>query len=830
MGGSVGISGEFQPAAAGDRRWFLGGVLLTCMCGLMLQIMETRIFSVIAYYHLAFLAIGIAMLGMTAGAIAVFYRARAAYQPAELLDLLAKIMAAFAWTLLASLVTLLSLAIGAAAAGTLSLAAGWLLAFAVLLPPYVLLGAAVSLALTRSAQPISLVYGFDLIGASVGCLVTLAILTVTDSYTAVLLVGAIGAAAGLAFRRAMPKVARKHVANPLLNPGITLAVLLAIAGINGLLGPRGLRPVVVKGVLEQASQLTEERWNAFSRISLTMRPPSEDFMWSPSAIAPHATLDQGWLNIDGFAGSPIYHFNGDFRTIDFLKYDATSFAYYIRHSGRSAVIGIGGGRDLLTASLFGFKDITAVEYNPILVALFSRDYRNFSGVGSLPGLRFFVDDARSWFARSHQQFDLIQMSQVDTFAATGAGAFTLSENGLYTVEGWKRFMARLTPTGVFTVSRWYSPDQEVQTGRLVSMAMATLIEQGAAHPRDHIYLIGNGALSTLILGRSALTASDISTLNQTADRLKYRVIAEPGRPAADPTLERMLAAKSTQELENIGAGAALILTPPRDDSPFFFNQLKIWDPSSLARAFRSHAAILDGNLAATLTLFDLVVVSLLALWAVVIYPTRDVLRVADRKALVWCSAWFLAIGLGFMFVEMSLIQRMSLFLGHPTYGLAIVLFSIILATGVGSLVSERAMPLTARSVVGWPLLLAAYVATLPFWLGSVISLAEPGNLLVRASVCLGVVVPCGVLMGFMFPTGLRLCGRVDPRLAPWLWAVNGAAGVLASSAAVLVSIQTSLSVSLWVGAAAYAALSVVALQVLGLHRDHVHAESAAAPA
>ena len=466
-----------------------------------------------------------------------------------------------------------------------------------------------------------------------------------------------------------------------------------------------------------------------------------------------------------------------------------------------------------------------MEYNPIFVRLFLRDYSNFSGASHIRGLRLVTDDARSWFSRSHEHFDVIQMSLIDTWAATGAGAFTLSENGLYTVEGWKRFMARLTPTGVFTVSRWFSPDHGDETARLVSLSMATLIEQGQPRPRDHIYLISNGPLSTIIVGRSSLTQGDVSLLDQNVIRLKYRILAEPGHSSTEPTLERILSAKSTKALVDIGNHTPLNLTPTRDDNPFFFNQLRIWDPSSLARAGQASSGVIFGNLGATVTLVDLIAVSLLALWAVVIYPTRDVIKLANREALVWCGAYFLAIGIGFMFVEMSLIQRMSLFLGHPTYGLAIVLFSIILATGVGSLVSERAMPLTPTAVFGWPLLLAGYVATLPLWVGTVLSMAEPGNLLVRASVCLGIVVPCGVLMGFMFPTGLRLCSRVDGRLAPWLWAGNGAAGVLASSAAVLVSIQTSLSISLWVGAAAYALLAGVAFQVLRLGRLGDLAES-----
>jgi len=811
---------------ASDSRhpWFLAGVLLCCMCGLMLQIMETRILSVIGYYHLAFFAIGVAMLGMTGGALVVFYRCESAYAPGPLFALLARVMSAFAWSVLASLVTLLTLALGAPTEPTLIFVATWTVALLVLLPPYVLLGVAVSLALTRSSQPIGLVYGVDLIGAAAGCLVALALLTITDTYTAVLLVGAIGALAGAAFDAARRKAGddRHATRSPASSlhaaprPVIACVALVIVAGINALLGTDGLRPRVVKGALESGYRVTAERWNSFSRIALTMRPHGAAYLWSPSIVAPDVELDQGWLNIDGSAGSPIYRFAGDPATLDFLRYDATALAYYIRHAGRAAVIGIGGGRDLLTASVFGFRDITGVEYNPIFVSLFAHDYRAFSGADRIPGLSLFVDDARSWFARSTEHFDLIQMSLIDTWAATGAGAYSLSENGLYTVNGWKRFLARLTATGVFTVSRWYAPQQPDETARIVSLAMAALIEMGERHPSQHIYLAANGNLSTLIVGRNPLSARDVEVLEQQVARLRYHTIVAPGHEPADRNLARILAAQTTGELVRIGATSLLNLAPAWDSNPFFFNQLRLSSPAAMLRALSASEGVMHGNLSASLTLLTLVMISMLVAAAAVLAPARSSVRHASTRTLLFSSAYFLTIGIAFMFVEMSLIQRMSLFLGHPIYGLAIVLFSLILATGLGSLVSDRLMRLSVAALAGWPVALAAYLATMPAWLGSLLDATETGPLIERAAVCLITIVPAGVLMGLMFPTGMRLCGRIDQRMTPWLWAVNGAAGVLGSGCAVLVSIETSLNHALWVGATAYALLGCIAPVLLGL--------------
>lgn len=801
------------------RAWFLLGVFLSCMCGLMLQIMETRLLSVQVYYHLAFFAIGVAMLGMTAGALWVFYRTDRELRPAELHGLMSAVMALFGWSVLGSLLLLVNLALSALFEPTLSFVLTWGLAILVLLPPYMLLGITICLALTRSREKVGLVYSVDLFGAAAGCLVTLGLLSLIDTYSAVLLVGAIGGLGALCFARAgaAPPTLTPNLLPPwALSPAPAILILLAAALANLALGTHGLRPLVVKNTVESASTLTAERWNSFSRIAFEMRPQTKAFLWSASPHAPDVTLDQGYLVIDGAAGTPMYRFDGDWHAIDFLRYDLTALAYFIRHNGRAAVIGIGGGRDLLTASLFGFRDVTGVEYNPIFVRLFARDYRDFSGADRIPGLRLRTDDARSWFARSTEQFDLLQMSLIDTWAATGAGAFTLSENGLYTVDGWKRFLARLTPNGIFTVSRWYAADHLDETARILSLAMATLIETGASDPAAHLYLASNRRLATLIVGHAPLSTADVATLDDTVAALGYRTLVAPHRPAADPTFQRILRVHRTRELIELGRSTPLNLAPTWDTNPFFFNQLRLTEPMSMMRAIGSSPGVVRGNLTASLTLLTLILLSLIVVVVVVVLPARAAVREVDMRLRFWSSAYFLLIGIAFMFVEISLIQRMSLFLGHPVYGLAIVLFSLVFATGLGSALSGRLFPLHPAAAVIWPVVLAGYLALLPSWMGPLLASAETGSLPERAAVCVGTMLPCGILMGLMFPTGMRLATRVAPAVTPWLWAINGAAGVLASGSAVLLTIETSLNHALWVAAAGYLLLAVAALQLLRL--------------
>jgi hypothetical protein len=389
---------------------FLIGVFLMCMCGLMLQIMETRILSIITYYHMAFFAIGLAMLGMTAGALLVYYEKLPVI--VALSTIITWVMTCFAWATLLSLVSLLSIAITPHFEPTLRFLSLWAITIVVLLPPYILLGIGVSLALTRSPYPVARVYGVDLVGAASGCLVTLGLLSYIDTYSAVIVVAGLGAASAWFFEQAaQPAVATEtRVSAWFAKPTVALTIIAAVALTNIWADKSGLRPLLLKGFIEPTWALTEERWNSFSRITLELRPKSPALLWSPSVIAPAAQIEQGWLKIDGEAGTPIYRFDGDWEKMEFLRYDATALAYKTRNQGRAAVIGVGGGRDVLTASLSGFRDVTGVEYNPIFINLFRDKYSRYSGADRIPGLKLVVDDARSWFARSQEKFDLVQMA------------------------------------------------------------------------------------------------------------------------------------------------------------------------------------------------------------------------------------------------------------------------------------------------------------------------------------------------------------------------------------------------------------------------------------
>jgi hypothetical protein len=257
-------------------------------------------------------------------------------------------------------------------------------------------------------------------------------------------------------------------------------------------------------------------------------------------------------------------------------------------------------------------------------------------------------------------------------------------------------------------------------------------------------------------------------------------------------------------LDRATTGFYLDLTPPTDARPFFFNQLRfatLFDPNVFSHF--THSGVFTGNLVATLTLAMLVLVSIALVGATIIVPLRPTVREAGWQLAVGGTVYFALIGMGFMMVEIALLQRMSIFLGHPTYALSVVLFSLILWTGFGSMASER-MPLAgAGGLIAWSVASAGYLFILPFWLPAVLLGLDRADLLVRAGVCVLVLAPAGFLMGFGFPTGMRLVSAISTGPTPWFWGINGAAGVLAASLAVITSIALSIDTTLRVGAVSY---------------------------
>ena len=807
-----------------SERKFYAGLFLITACTLMLQVLQTRILSVVSWYHLAFFAISVAMFGITAGAVYVYLR-RERFTQLTLSYDLAYFSAAFAIATFIGLGAQMTLAPVIVWSAT----AVWTWAqLAICMSiPFFFSGVVVSLALTRSPFPIGRVYGVDLLGAASGCLGVLLLLNATDGPSGVIWVGAIAAAAAMLFAGsgigAEPQ--KKPRLHGLLSRRTTILGLLVLAAFFNGLTSYGLQPLVSKGRFEGGSSYIFREWNTFSRVVVTPTYLSWPEMWGPSPrVAEVAVpIEQRGMNMDGEAGTTAFRFNGSLDELEFLKYDVTNLAYYLPDRKRAAIIGIGGGRDILSAAAFGYRDITGVELNPVFTRLLKSEpgFAEFTNLQKLEGVKLFVDDGRSWFARSREQFDVLQMSLIDTWAATGAGAFSLSENGLYTVQAWRTFQDRLSERGVYTVSRWYDPNDPNETARMLSLAVAALLERGVAEPRGHIVLAAQGRIATLLLAREPFSASDLSVLESAAERLGHRLLIKPNARSEFPILEQIASARDRRWLDAFTSSFPFDLTPPTDDRPFFFNQVPLKNPLQALEIARrlvandaSSGGVRHGNFTATGTLVILFLVSLALVIATIIVPLRPAVRDVGRKLSLGGSLYFFLIGFGFMLVEIALLQRTSVFLGHPVYSLSVLLLTLILSTGVGSFLSDK-LPLDRSDrFVLWSLLTVGSILALPLWFAHLFPRFDAAALPVKILLCIAVIAPTGMLMGFAFPNGMRLITQVDARPAPWFWGVNGAAGVLASIFAVCCNIAFGISATLRAGAFLYLLLIPTTLYLL----------------
>lgn len=800
------------PGSPSSRRLLYAGVAGTAAATLMLEILLTRITSVVGWYHLAFFVLSLAMLGLTAGAIAVFL-APAWFSVEAVPRRLGQLSLAFALAIPVSLAA--AMAVPLMPIVQVMDFVGLLVYGAVLAVPFALAGAVLTLALTRAGLPPGLVYGVDLLGAASGCGLVIPMLDAVDVPSAALLAAAIAALGAAAFGRGSGRRA-----------AAALVAVVALAGAavgNAATEPSPLRPAFAKGVYQDPSFFALVRWNTFSRVTVenTVRVPPQQ--WGQSRNMPPELAearDQRTIRIDGAAATGMVR-DGD-RLADhaYLDWDITAFAHRLRPDGPAAVIGVGGGRDVIVAARAGHRPVIGIELNELILDLHTTKMADFSGLHRLPHVELVAAEARAFLEQDQRRYRVLAMSLIDTWASTGVGAYSLSENGLYTVEAWRGFLQRLEPDGIFTVSRWYHATSPGETTRMAALALDTLWTAPRGElppvrdPRAHVVLLQNDHIATLLLSPTPFTAADLDLVQAEAVRLGFNMLATPRRAPSQPLLRGLWEQPDRAAMRAWAEAQELDLAAPTDDRPFFFNMLKpgTWlrDPDAVDRL---DVAFL-GNLRATQTLGWASLVNLLLTLVAIVGPLwarRASLRGLGRGELVAACTYFGLIGAGFMFVEIGFLSRLGVLLGHPTLALAVLLGGLIFFTGIGSLLSERVPLARGRVASLFPLGVAALVAAggaATGWLATTFAGAPPA---VRVAVALGGLAAPALAMGLCFPLGLRLCARLEeraPGLAPWLWGINGAAGVCAGGLALACSMTLGIGATLITGALAYVLLGV----------------------
>jgi len=776
-----------------DEVGIYAGVFLLALSLLMLEVTLTRIFSVVLYYHFAVLSISLALFGSAVAGVAVYLFPNF-FRKWLLETLLTASALAYSISVVVTFVIFLRLPI----VGDETFLTMLELAYVDLALPFFFGGLCLAFALASLASKVSMVYFSDLIGAALGCLLALWLLDLLGGPGTVMAVSVIGALAAAAFGF------RLRFRYP------TIAWFVLSVGILILQNHFDMfRLVYVKGGVEP--QYEYERWNSFSRITVSSeRTEGEPFGWGLSTVQ---TYDNpGWmsLTIDAMAQTPIVRFNGDWNSVDFLKSDMSSFVYYLRDNSSVLIIGPGGGRDVLSALLFDAKSVDGVELNPLIVDAVRVRFADYAGdIYDDPRVHIYVDDGRNFLAKSSQRYDVIQASAVDTWAATAAGAFALSENNLYTVEAFQTYRERLTPDGILAFSRYVFPgDSYGEALRLTGLALEAWRLDGVDDPRTHLIMVGNlndaedSGYVTLLMKYTPFTIEEVEQVEQVSALLDFKILYAPfGRGYG--VIREMVTAP---DIRAYWDSYPIDISPSTDDRPFFFQMLRLSDIPQLGlnmimtgqEVMRLRPIATLGVLLAIVTFLVLVFI-LAPMWL-----TRRRVRLS-RGGSRLLLAYFACLGIGFMMVEVGLVQKFVLFLGHPTYSLAVVLSSLLFSSGLGSFATRRIEPphaarVASRIGVGVIFLLPVYILFLPLLEANFMGLSQPAK--VAISLC--GLFPLGLLMGCFFPLGIKIA--VDRRFElaiPWYWALNGATSVFASVFAIAVGLQYGMRAEMMGGWLSY---------------------------
>jgi hypothetical protein len=799
MSQPVAVMADLSKPAIPRDGTLLAGIGLSSFAALLLELALTRLFSVVLFYHYAFLAISVALLGLGAGGVfAHVQRRRVRGWCIHRFAATISILWCFAAVIALNVILRVPVRLQLDSSNFRRLTLLYICAAV----PFFLTGFLFSALFARYAGQVSRLYGADLCGGALACLATVPLLNHLGGPNTILVSSAVMAMAALVWAA---------------HKGLRAVGAVLAAGFGVLILINSFHPfldiIYAKGMYRDPAWVEYARWNAISRIEV-------DRHYDGSR----------WIVIDADASTAIMNTDpqhwAETAWAATLMNSAPSLSNVLRPHGDFAIIGPGGGVDVLRAVAAGSPKVTGIEINPIIVNNVMRGrYADYAKhLYELPQVDIHVSDGRSFIRSSRDRYDVIQMTLVDTWASTAAGAFALSENNLYTVDAFKEYFQHLKPDGMIAITRWEFKEPR-EALRVVAVAMDALHQLGVSNPARHFILISDGSLNedgrpVLVLGkRSEFTAQEEASAFKHIE-MHPNLVAQylPSVPGSNEFWQLI----TGNDPYAFARRYKFNVAPVTDNAPFFFFTLKLGQMLN-----QDVDEGIDWKVNVGVVVLGMVLLlSVVAVLVFLVIPMLLGTRGQHARALP--LTYFIAIGLGYILVEIAFIQRFVLFLGHPTYALTVVVFLMLLSSGVGSLMSRRWIASTSRGRV--PLLAIAaailiYVYLLPAVLPALVGLPFAGKLAISAIL----LAPLGFVMGMPFPTGLHALAGAPAAGLPheeqssensieWAWAMNAAASVLGSVLAIVIGIRFGLQVTLLCGAVAYA-LAAMLLTVLEPRRS-----------
>jgi hypothetical protein len=806
-------------ASAGDERPPLLAVALLSAAALGCEVLLMRLFSIVQWHHFAYMMISVALLGYgAAGAFVTLARGALLERYAQVFVAAA---AAFGATAVASFLL-------AQRAGFDPLELLWdpqqplrlSVVYLLLLVPFFCAATAVCATFARFGTNAPRVYGADILGAGAGSLAVVAALFAVAPMAALRLAGAVGLAAAA--------VAALHCR---LHPRVLVPALAAGALLLAFAVPPAWTPLrhsefkaLAQALELRGARTIAERSSPLGVVTI-VESPEAPLRHAPglSLATPVEPPAQLGVFVDGDGPSALTRFAGDRKPLAYLDFLTSAAPYHLLDRPRVLVLGAGAGADVLQALAHDARMVDAVELNPQLVELVERDFAAFSGRPfSAPGVRVHVAEARGFVARHEDRYDLIEVALLDAFGASAAGLYGLAESYLYTVEALETYVERLAPDGMLAITRWVNlPPRDVL--KLFATAVDALERRGVGEPGRQLALVRSWSTATLLVKNGAFTTDEIGALREFCRARSFDADYFPGIAPADANRYNVLDASYFHDgaVALLGPARARFvarykfdLTPATDDRPYFFHFFR-WRtlPELLATKAQGGLPLLEWGypvLIATLAqaaLASLVLILLPLAFAL----RRQRLPVRPSRGVV--ALYFGAIGFAFMFVEIAFIQKLTLFLAHPLYAIAVVLCAFLVFASVGSRWSARLAavgeagngPRIGAPVVAIALLALACVLLVP----SLVRYAMPLADWARVALTVALIAPLAFAMGMPFPLGLaRLAAAAEP-LVPWAWGVNACASVVAAILATVLAIHFGFVAVVALAVLLYAAAFVV---------------------
>ncbi|MGQ9673853.1 MAG: hypothetical protein ACUVV5_12135 [Candidatus Aminicenantales bacterium] len=799
------LSLKLSNAVEKTSPFLLTGIGFVSASMLAFEISLTRYLSITQNYHFAFLIVGLAFLGYgSSGTFFYLFRPYVERQGDR-------------WLSLTSLLFALSIPASFLLSNSLPfdfLQLPWnrkqlfyfFPYYACLGLPFFFAGATISFALSRQAKVAHRIYFSDLVGAGMGSFFAVGVFLPSGEKGVFILISGLALLGCL-----LLSLHRRPLFLALVAAFFSVlmtAFLFPPDWLSFHLSPFKALPQAMKypGARHHLTRI-----NSFSRVDV-FSSPAVRFAPGLSLLYHNPLPPQLGLSIDGGELSAVTGIcSVKDENLAFLSALPSSLPYSLLFRPRVLVLEPRGGLDVLAALFFDAAEIKSVESNPLVLRLLQRDLASFAGrIYSRPDVSTVSAHPREALKKETRFFDLIVFGLPDVLGSGGTGLYGIGENYLFTVESFLNVLDLLSPDGLISQTMYLLPPPRQEAKILATWVKA--LEERNLEPASHIGAIRTWGTLSLLIKKTPFSEEDIKTIKKFCQDRLFDTVYFPGikpeetnlnnqmaKPIYEELFEQLLTASGRKALDE---GYLFSLRPPSDDQPFFFDFYK-W------RKWRAIYEVLGKNPAFFFEgRFLLLVLLAQAGGAAFIFIVLPLLVLKKNgssvRSLSAILLYFGLIGAAFMLIEIYFIQKFVLFLGHPLYSISTVIFVLLFSSGMGSLSSKKILGRAILPRLRFCLFLLGVLGLIYLrFLPGILERLIGSDLGYKVVLTLLIVFPLGFLMGFPFPTGIRLLEMNSPPLVPWAWSVNAFSTVLHSGLAHLIALTSGFTLVLALAATAY---------------------------